>query len=110
MNSERDWPEDYPHENGNYRNVCVRCNEVFHGHKRRYACKSCVGVKSEREKLKELLLEGWTIVRGEDHVSFSGETLVRKTNEFWTYEFGGRTTVNGHFTIDLAYTHQFKMK
>lgn len=38
---ERDWPEDFPHENGNYRNICGQCKEDFIGHKRRPACRKC---------------------------------------------------------------------
>lgn len=37
----RDWEEDFAHENGNYFNKCVRCNNMFMGHKRRVVCKSC---------------------------------------------------------------------
>jgi hypothetical protein len=37
----RDWTEDFSHENGNYQNMCVRCSNVFIGHKRRFICKSC---------------------------------------------------------------------
>lgn len=40
--SDRDWPEDFPHENGNYENYCFRCGETFLGHKRRMTCKKCV--------------------------------------------------------------------
>lgn len=38
---ECDWAEDASHENGNYNNVCVHCNRVFIGHKRRVCCKVC---------------------------------------------------------------------
>lgn len=27
----RDWPEDFPHENGNYMNHCVHCQRPVHG-------------------------------------------------------------------------------
>jgi hypothetical protein len=36
-----DWPEDFPHENGNYMNKCCDCGETFFGHKRRMICKFC---------------------------------------------------------------------
>jgi hypothetical protein len=39
--SGRSWPEDYPHENGNYPNICVYCKQTFIGHKRRAICKLC---------------------------------------------------------------------
>jgi len=38
---ERDWREDFTHENGNYMNVCSKCGETFKGHKRRTICKIC---------------------------------------------------------------------
>ncbi len=37
----RDWIEDFPHENGNYRNFCSRCGNLFTGHKRRTVCHIC---------------------------------------------------------------------
>lgn len=37
----KDWAEDFSHENGNYQNVCMYCEEVFLGHKRRVICKQC---------------------------------------------------------------------
>jgi hypothetical protein len=36
-----DWPEDFPHENGNYCCVCSVCENVFRGHKRRTICRAC---------------------------------------------------------------------
>lgn len=41
MASERDWPGDLAHENGNYQNTCVTCGDPFQGHKRRVTCKVC---------------------------------------------------------------------
>jgi len=38
---ERNWPEDFEHENGNYVNKCGGCGEYFKGHKRRVRCKLC---------------------------------------------------------------------
>ncbi len=38
----RDFPEDAAHENGNYYNTCVTCDESFIGHKRRYTCRVCM--------------------------------------------------------------------
>lgn len=37
----RDWPEDFPHENGQYMNTCYLCKNTFIGHKRRVVCKVC---------------------------------------------------------------------
>jgi len=39
--SDRDWIEDFGHENGNYQCNCIRCNKHFYGHKRRIVCKLC---------------------------------------------------------------------
>lgn len=39
--SERDWTEDFPHENGNYLCKCCHCGQTFWGYKRRVACKVC---------------------------------------------------------------------
>jgi hypothetical protein len=41
MPSDRDWTEDFDHENGNYVNRCMYCYEYFSGHKRRPFCKIC---------------------------------------------------------------------
>ncbi|KKN33990.1 hypothetical protein LCGC14_0798030 [marine sediment metagenome] len=39
--SERNWPEDFSHENGNYFCRCCHCGKDFIGHKRRVVCKVC---------------------------------------------------------------------
>jgi hypothetical protein len=39
--SERDWPEDFHHENGQYMNKCCHCKKVFCGNKHRVSCKKC---------------------------------------------------------------------
>lgn len=39
--SDRDWPEDAAHENGQYQCQCVTCKEYFIGNKRRQLCKKC---------------------------------------------------------------------
>jgi len=38
---ERNWTEDFSHENGNYYCRCYECGCVFLGHKRRGVCKVC---------------------------------------------------------------------
>lgn len=40
--SDRSYPEDYDHENGNYANQCIDCDQLFMGHKRRVICKKCL--------------------------------------------------------------------
>lgn len=52
----RDWTEDFQHENGNYMNLCCRCNESFSGHKRRNICRICAdqSVKQPTGILKDL--------------------------------------------------------
>lgn len=49
--SERDWPEDFEFENGNYQNKCIFCDEYFNGHKNRIICKTCDerGITSKRQ-------------------------------------------------------------
>jgi len=42
--SERDWPEDFMHENGLYNNWCPACQKNYLGHKRRPLCKPCTGL------------------------------------------------------------------
>lgn len=44
----RSFPEDYPHENGNYLNSCFECHEPFIGHKRRVVCRQCAKPPKER--------------------------------------------------------------
>ncbi|QRE00165.1 hypothetical protein [Burkholderia phage BCSR5] len=39
----RNWPEDFPHDNGCYQNSCITCGGLFLGHKRRLLCKQCDG-------------------------------------------------------------------
>lgn len=39
--NERDWPEDFHLENGNYTCMCSNCGYEFTGLKRRVVCKCC---------------------------------------------------------------------
>lgn len=39
--AQRNWTEDASHENGNYENLCLECDQSFIGHKRRVICKAC---------------------------------------------------------------------
>ena len=43
------WPEDFEHENGNYFCNCIKCKEMFIGHKRRVVCKECVDTGEDNE-------------------------------------------------------------
>lgn len=45
---DRDWKEDFPHENGRYQNGCTICHELFLGHKRRIVCKKCSDGQNEK--------------------------------------------------------------
>ncbi len=38
---QKDWVEDFDHENGNYTCHCIQCDHYFYGHKRRVVCKQC---------------------------------------------------------------------
>lgn len=49
-----DWPEDFTHENGNYMCNCCECGKIFMGHKRRVACKICVGIKEGTKQAEEI--------------------------------------------------------
>jgi len=42
--AKRNWPEDATHENGNYENRCMECDQSFIGHKRRVICKACLNL------------------------------------------------------------------
>ncbi len=39
------WTEDFSHENGNYINMCIECDNTFLGHKRRVLCNNCFNGK-----------------------------------------------------------------
>lgn len=41
LREERNWTEDFPHENGKYLNTCSSCGKGFLGYKRRVICKLC---------------------------------------------------------------------
>lgn len=55
--SERDWVEDFPHENGMYQNKCIYCKESFIGYKRRCVCKICNKNIQENVKQNQKLVE-----------------------------------------------------
>ena len=38
---DRDWKDDFQHDNGNYECMCFECGRNFYGHKRRVVCKVC---------------------------------------------------------------------
>lgn len=37
----RDWPDDFPDENGKYMHKCFQCDSEFIGHKHRLICRAC---------------------------------------------------------------------
>jgi len=39
--AERDWKDDFPHDNGMYENTCYTCRNRFMGNKHRRICKAC---------------------------------------------------------------------
>lgn len=41
IGSERDWIEDFNHENGKYLSQCGTCAHHFYGHMSRFLCKLC---------------------------------------------------------------------
>lgn len=48
----RNWTEDFTHENGNYQNICIKCNHEFIGYKRRQVCKVCSTESKEAVEAK----------------------------------------------------------
>lgn len=55
--SDRDWKDDFDHENGFYQNLCARCGLAFFGHKLRTICKSCVYPAPKPKGLIERILD-----------------------------------------------------
>ena len=52
--TDRDWPEDFEHENGKYLNKCYLCQNFFLGHKKRIRCKKCTTNLENAKILNEL--------------------------------------------------------
>ncbi len=70
LNSNRNWTEDFPHENGKYVNHCINCHKEFLGHKRRVICKPCRIKMETLEQIHEAL-----------HVVRSINKTIEETNE-----------------------------
>jgi hypothetical protein len=51
MDDSRNWTEDYPHDNGQYMNLCRTCTRLFMGYKRRIQCRDCAHPKKEPENV-----------------------------------------------------------
>jgi hypothetical protein len=64
--SNRDWREDFSHENGNYQCRCVTCEQSFIGHKRRVLCKLCHN-KKQRVVCAAVRFADGLIVTGARH-------------------------------------------
>ena len=76
--SDRDWEEDFIHDNGNYMCVCVPCKQTFFGHKRRNCCKLC----SEIEKVRQQnLTEAERLIELEDMNKIFLKYMERIKNE-----------------------------
>lgn len=52
-NSPKDWIEDFSHENGNYLCLCIECDFVFKGHKRRVICAECAARSANTRVCKD---------------------------------------------------------
>lgn len=52
--TDRDWKDDFSHENGKYINICMDCKLPFYGHKRRVVCYKCAQYPTEQDQ--ELVL------------------------------------------------------
>jgi len=57
---ERNWTDDFIHENGNYQNECIKCHNLFMGHKHRVICKAC-SVSTSIEEAAEKYAEGLSL-------------------------------------------------
>jgi hypothetical protein len=57
-NNPKNWEEDYnsPDDNGCYQNRCIKCEELFLGHKYRKVCKLC-SKEVESIMIPEILLD-----------------------------------------------------
>ena len=75
--SPKNWKEDFSHENGNYMNRCMYCNEMFMGHKRRVVCRECAFKEETPEK--ELLRAMINVDLGRSEPR--GETAEKPTDE-----------------------------
>lgn len=53
--SDGDYPEDFPHENGDYFRVCTDCGNHFTGHKRRLICKVCAQPPNDAQMVLDAL-------------------------------------------------------
>jgi hypothetical protein len=54
----RDWDEDFNHENGNYQCHCGVCGNYFIGHKRRVRCKVCAAIPAPQQLKEPAIDEG----------------------------------------------------
>jgi hypothetical protein len=79
---DRDWQEDFSNENGNYKNICTDCGNIFRGHKRRVICKMCSGKAPEPatpSELTEWFSEALTVA-GELVDQCEGQGLCEETD------------------------------
>jgi hypothetical protein len=83
--SDRDWTEDFPHENGNYVCHCVHCGENFYGHKRRPLCRKCAMEVTTSDAPKQLTPEQEAVVKGVLNNS-QGTAFSTVANGEWYYD------------------------
>lgn len=50
---DKNWTEDFGHENGRYSCFCIDCGHEFKGHKRRISCRACT-IDSITERIQHL--------------------------------------------------------
>ena len=104
INDRKCWPEDYSHENGNYFNNCIKCKEMFIGHKRRITCKECTKPKwlISAKEIKSLIKR---------NANYSIECLKDKMERFFNdlalKKKYPHLRNNAHFIIPL-YLHETK--
>lgn len=53
--TDRDWKDDFSHENGKYINICMDCKLPFYGHKRRVVCHKCAEAPTQQPDLSAII-------------------------------------------------------
>jgi hypothetical protein len=116
--SDRDWKEDFNHENGNYRCICCHCGNTFSGHKRRVVCKICAAVPEKpvykgygkvsdavEDAYKNVGLRSFKLFRGDDgkpvydHEAIASYLLFEGVLFLNTRKYQGTPGVDGQTTV-----------
>lgn len=79
--AERDWPEDFAHENGRYLCGCLSCGNRFYGYKRRMCCKVCATAIQATQDERD----GFVAKAGLDPASWTLMTTAEVSNMHGLY-------------------------